>query len=384
MNSISTAATDELPGTRESLRLPAGSVVLETIRRRWWLFSLLAVTVVALAVAWRWRATDASVTSLAFASGNGRIEAIEVDIATKVPGRIERILVDEGDMVAIGQVLATMDTASLQAQLLQAAAQTKQAENAAVTAQAVVRQRESERVAARAVLLQRQADRDLSEKRSTRSRNLLKERAVSQQEDEEAEAHLRSAEAAVAAASAQIAATDAAVAAAKAQVTQAQSAIDAAKATVAQVQTTLADSVLRSPRNGRVEYRVAQPGEVVGAGGKVLNIVDLSDVTMSFFLPEAAAGRVAIGGEVHLVLDAAPEYVFPARVSYVASVAQFTPKTVETQSERQKLMFRVKARLDPQLLANHASRVKTGLPGVAHVKLDDSVPWPPALQLKTP
>jgi HlyD family secretion protein len=356
----------------------------ELIRNRWWIAVLVALTVVAIVFAWRWRETNASATLLAFASGNGRIEAIEVDIATKVPGRIDQILVDEGDTVTIGQVLATMDTASLQAQLSQAEAQARQAENAAITAAAVVRQRESERAAARAVLLQRQADRDLSDKRWTRSRNLFKQRAVSQQEDEEAEAQLRSSEAAVAAASAQIAATDAAVAATKAQVTQSQSAVEAAKATVAQVQTTLEDSILRSPRNGRVEYRIAQPGEILGAGGKVLNIIDLTDVTMTFFLPETAAGRVPIGSEVHLVLDAALGYVLPARVSYVASVAQFTPKTVETQSERQKLMFRVKARLDPRLLESNASRVKTGLPGVAHVKLDDSVPWPPALQLKLP
>ncbi len=102
---------------------------------------------------------------------------------------------------------------------------------------------------------------------------------------------------------------------------------------------------------------------------------------MTFFLPERQAGRVAIGAEARLVVDAAPQYVIPARISYVASVAQFTPKTVETESEREKLMFRVKARIDPQLLKRHMEQVKTGLPGMAYLKLDADAQWPDQLQI---
>jgi len=114
----------------------------------------------------------------------------------------------------------------------------------------------------------------------------------------------------------------------------------------------------------------------------VLNMVDLSDVYMTFFLPETVAGKVALGGEVRLVLDAAPGYVIPAQVSFVASVAQFTPKTVETAVERQKLMFRVKARIDPELLKKHLKQVKTGLPGMAWIKLDPQAEWPESLKIK--
>jgi HlyD family secretion protein len=131
-----------------------------------------------------------------------------------------------------------------------------------------------------------------------------------------------------------------------------------------------------------VQFRIAQPGEVVSAGGKVLSMIDLSDVTMTFFLPEAAAGRVAIGAEVHIVLDAAPQDVIPATVSFVANVAQFTPKTVETKSEREKLVFRIKARIDPALLQKHIAQVKSGLPGMAYVRLDPSVPWPEKLKTR--
>jgi HlyD family secretion protein len=129
---------------------------------------------------------------------------------------------------------------------------------------------------------------------------------------------------------------------------------------------------------------VAQPGEVLGAGGKVLNIVDLGDVYMTFFLPTEQAGRLQIGSEVHLVFDALPEYVVPARVTFVADVAQFTPKTVETAEERQKLMFRVKAKLPSELLKKYIRLVKTGVPGVAYVQVAPNAPWPANLQVKLP
>ena len=171
-------------------------------------------------------------------------------------------------------------------------------------------------------------------------------------------------------------AAQAAIVAARAQVTAYESNVRAAAATKARINVELADCELKAPRDGRVQFRIAQPGEVIGAGGKVLNMVDLADVYMTFFLPETVAGRVAMESEVRIVLDAAPQYAIPAKVSFVASTAQFTPKTVETASERQKLMFRVKARVDRELLRKYIEQVKTGLPGVAWVRLDDQAEWP--------
>jgi HlyD family secretion protein len=155
------------------------------------------------------------------------------------------------------------------------------------------------------------------------------------------------------------------------------------QASEGQIQAEIDDTVLKAVRNGRVQYRIAQPGEVVAAGGKVLSMVDLSDVTITFFLPEASAGRVAIGSEVHIVLDATPDDVIPATVTFVASVAQFTPKSVETQSEREKLVFRVKARINPEILRKHAAQIKSGLPGMAYVRLDPSVAWPAKLAVRS-
>jgi HlyD family secretion protein len=317
-------------------------------------------------------------------SGNGRIEAVEIDIAAKTAGRIKDILVNEGDFVTAGQIVARMDTGVLEAQRREAQAYLHKAESGVATVQSQVAQRRSEKAAALALLAQREAERDAAQKRLSRSEPLAGTGAVSIQELDDDRAHVLSAEAAIRAAKAQIAAAEAAIGTAKSQEVEALSVVDAARATIERLQADIDDSALKATRDGRVQYRIAQPGEVVAGGGKILNLLDLSDVYMTFFLPSATAGRIAIGSEARLVLDAAPEYVIPATVSFVADVAQFTPKTVETASERQKLMFRVKAQIAPELLKKHIHKVKTGLPGMAHVRLDPRSEWPAALQVRLP
>ncbi|TCJ11674.1 HlyD family efflux transporter periplasmic adaptor subunit [Parasulfuritortus cantonensis] len=347
-----------------------------------WLVRGLLVALLGALAGFAWLKYRGNGADAGLASGNGRIEATEIDIASKFPGRVKEIRVGEGDFVKAGEVVAAMDTESLDAQLNQAEAQLRQAESSVAIAQSQLGQRRAEKAAMLAVLAQRQAELEVAHKRQARSSTLAKEGASSQQEADDDNARVESATAAVSAARAQVAATEAAITTAEAQVTGAGSTVAAARASVARIRADLDDATLKAPRDGRVQYRVVQPGEVIGAGGRVLNMVDLSDVYMTFFLPTAAAGKLALGDEVHLVLDAAPQYVVPARVSYVADVAQFTPKTVETAVEREKLMFRVKARIDPALLKQHIMRVKTGLPGMAYVRVDKTVPWPDRLALK--
>ncbi|MCC9597045.1 MULTISPECIES: HlyD family secretion protein [unclassified Rubrivivax] len=315
-------------------------------------------------------------------SGNGRLEATEIDVAAKMAGRVERISVAEGDFVRAGQPLATMQTSSLQAQHDEATARLAQAESTVASARAKVAVREADRRAAEAQVAQRESELDAATRRRERSASLQAEGASSAQEVDDDNARVRGVQAALVAARAQVAAAEAAAAAARTQVDGALATVEAARATVARIRSELDDTVLVAPRAGRVQFLVAQPGEVVGAGGKVLNLVDLADVYMTFFVPEAAAGRLALGSEVRIVLDAAPGAVIPAQVSFVASTAQFTPKTVETASERQKMMFRVKARIAPELLQRYRDQVKTGLPGVAWVRTDPAQPWPEHLALK--
>lgn len=345
-----------------------------------WVALVAAVAVALLA----WRASRPGEQRAGIASGNGRLEAVEVHIATRWAGRVKEILVSEGAFVTSGQPLARMDASVLEAQRREAAAQVEQATIGVEVAKSQVVQREAERATALAVVAQREAEHDAARRDLERAEALARVNALSAQLLDDARARVRGAEAALNAARAQVAAADAAIGAARAQVVGARSAVEAGRATLQRIEAEVADGTLVSPRDGRVQYRIVEPGEVLAAGGKVLSLLDLGDVSMTFFLPTAAAGRVRLGADVRLVLDAAPHLVIPAKVSFVADVAQFTPKTVETQVERLKLMFRVKARIDPALLARHLEDVKTGLPGMAHVQLDPQAEWPAELQVRLP
>lgn len=343
---------------------------------------VVALVAAAAAVAW-WLLRPKGVPA-GFARANGRIEATEIDIAPKIPARIREIRPREGDFVKAGEVLVVMDTDALQAQKREAEADAVRARSSIDTAAHRVRQAEADKAAAEALTLQRDAELYAARKHLGRSEKLAPRGVVPEQTYDDDVARVRASEAALSSAKAQVAAADAAIATAKSQVIEAQAQLDAARATIERVQSDIDNSILSSPRDGRVQYRPAEPGEVLGAGGRALNLVDLGDVYMTFFLPTAAAGRAAVGAEVRLVLDAAPELVIPARVTYVADVAQFTPKTVETEEERLKLTFRVKANIDPDLLRKYIRLVKTGLPGVAYVGIDPNAEWPPELQVRLP
>jgi len=349
-----------------------------------WGTSALLLGMATVAALLLWRHFQGDGLDERIASSNGRIEAVEIDIATPRAGKVKEIFADEGDYVETGKVLARMDTAVLEAQQKETLARLRQAESSVRIANSQVAQRQSEKMAAQAVVSQREAETEAARIRLERSRSLVADKAVSQQKFDDDRADFLSAEAKLRAAEADVARTNAAIATAESQVLGAQADVEAARAMLERIQADLDDSVLKAPRGGRVQYRVAQPGEVLASGGTALNMIDLTDVYMTFFLPTKAAGRVALGTEARLVLDAAPQYVIPAAISFVADEAQFTPKTVETTEERLKLMFRVKARIDPALLRRHLRQVKTGLPGMAYVRLDSTVDWPPELQVRLP
>jgi HlyD family secretion protein len=352
--------------------------------RKWLIWAGWGAAIIAAAGVLVWQRQHSTTAYDGIASGNGRIEAVEIDVAAKAAGRIDTVLVGEGEFVRAGQVVARMDTATLRAQLRQAEAQLQQANSAVATAQSQLAQRESEKAAGQAAMAQRRVELGAAKRQLSRTVALAEKGFISAQAVDDDRARVEGAEAAVTAARAQVAAAEAGIANARSQVVGAQSAVAAMQANIERIQADIDDSDLKSPRDGRVQYLVARPGEVVAAGGRVLNLIDLSDVYMTFFLPTAQAGRIALGAEVRLVLDAAPQYVIPARVSFVADTAQFTPKTVETASEREKLMFRIKAQIPPDLLRKHISQVKTGLPGMAYVRLDAQTEWPAPLQVKLP
>ncbi|MBU6440859.1 MAG: HlyD family efflux transporter periplasmic adaptor subunit [Betaproteobacteria bacterium] len=346
--------------------------------RKWWALAAVAAVLAGLAWFWLGRAPEQD----GLASGNGRLEAVELELSTRIPARLLSLQVQEGEQVRAGQVLARLDCAALQAQRGEARAQLQRARDAEATAHSQVRLRRSERDAAAAQIRQRDAEWQAARSRLERSRQLLDVGGVSRQQFDDDRAGVGSAEGALAAARAQAAAAAAAIEAARLQAVEAGSAVLAASAALARVDVDLGDCSLRAPVDGQVQYVVARPGEMLGVGARVISLLDTSDLGMSFFLPESDAGKVAIGDEARIVPDALAGRAVPALVSYVSAVAQFTPKTVETASERQKLMFRVRARVDARWAAAHRPELKSGMPGVAYVRVRRGIAWPAQLQVR--
>lgn len=287
------------------------------------------------------------------ASGNGRIETTQVDITSKLSGRLINVKVEEGDIVQKGELLAKLDTKELDAKLHEANANLEQAKQNKKYALAIVNQRESEL--------------DLANKNYERSSILFKKKSIPLVELQKDETILNTAKAALTAA--------------KSQVVSAGATIKAAQARIETIKVNIEESNLYSPVKGRVLYKLVQNGEMVTTGSKVLVVLDLMNTYMSIFLPTSQAGKVSIGSDARIVLDAVPNAAIPAKVTFVSPLAQFTPKEIETKTEREKLMFRVKVKIDPRLLEKYFERIKTGLPGVAYVKLDKDAKWP--VNLKT-
>jgi HlyD family secretion protein len=287
---------------------------------------------------------------------NGRIEATQVDVAAKYPGRLATLTVDEGDEVTAGQVVATISSPETEAQLRAAQAQVLKAKQALASAVALVSQRKS--------------DLDFTRTDYDRGKMLIEHGNIPQQMLDQRRNKFEAAEAGFVSANAQR--------------DEADAAIKAAEADVERLQSILADLVLVSPRSGRVQYRLARAGEVVAAGQRVLTILDLNDVYMTIYLPADQAGQLTLGDEARVIADPIPQYVIPATISFVATDAQFTPKSVETAEERQKLMFRVKLQGDPQVLSKYHRQVKTGVRGLGFVRTDPKIVWPDELAVKLP
>jgi HlyD family secretion protein len=287
---------------------------------------------------------------------NGRIEATQLDVSSKYAGRLSEVTVDEGHSVTQGQVIAKLTSPEYEAQLRAAQANVQNANNALTAAEAEITSRQSQL--------------EFSKTDFARGQELIKTGYITKQSFDQRRRNFDSATAAVTAATAQR--------------DQAKSAIKNSEAEVERIQSIITDLTLLSPRNGRVQYLLARAGEVVAAGAPIVTILDLTDVYMTLFLPAADAGRLSIGDEARIILDPVPDYIIPAKVSFVAADAQFTPKTVETKDERTKLTFRIKLQVDPKVLQTFYKKVKTGIRGMGFVRTKGNVDWPAELQVKLP
>lgn len=341
---------------------------------------ILVVVAVAAAAFIGWRILAKPELPAGIASGNGRLEANELFISAKFPGRIKEVLVNEGDTVNVGQVVARLDTEELEASLRQAEAQIQQAQETQRAATADVATKRAQVNTRRAEIAEKQADFNYAAQQYARSRGLVPTGAVSQQEAQLDNSQMLAKRAQVSGSQADLAAAQADLAQAQATVGRTASTIQAAAAEADRIRAQIKDAVLVAPIRGRIERRLAEAGEVVGAGGRVYSLVDLSDVYMYIFLPEKVTGKLSMGSEARIVLDAAPQYPIRALVSYVSPTAQFTPKTVETAEERHNLTFRVKLQIPKERLVQYEALVKAGIPGMGYVRYDNSAQWPDRLQ----
>jgi HlyD family secretion protein len=323
---------------------------LSKIKRPW----ILVLVVVAAAGFFGWRYWQSQKYALpkGIASGNGRVEAKLIDVAAKEPLRVKQILVEEGDLVRPGQVLVKLDTITLDAQLAEAVASVAAAnEKLAVVNASIVRRR---------------SEIQLARIEAERARKLLEQNAGSQREYDVRKMYVET--------------TQAALAEEQAKLETAKQDVVVAQSNVATIQTRIDDATLTSPALGRVLYRLAEPGEVLGAGGKALTLVNLEDVYMEIFLPAAEAAAVKVGAEGRITMDYEPDVAARGVVTFVSPEAQFTPKEVETKSEREKLMFRVKIQVPQEAVERYIEHIKTGVRGVGYVKIDEAAVWPDWLE----
>jgi HlyD family secretion protein len=327
-------------------------MVKKPSKRAWkWIIAGVAVAIVAF-IGVRYALKRRNALPEGIASGNGRIEGKLVDVSAREPLRVLKILVDEGALVKPGQVLVRMDTVTLDSELAEA--------NAAVQAA------EEKLAGARANIVKQKSEIDLADVEASRSKRLVQQGAGSQRELDVRTTKVQT--------------TKAGLSEVEAMLATATQNVEVARRNAATIQTRIDDATLRSPVTGRVLYRLAEPGEVLAAGGKALTLVNLDDIYMEIFLPSDQAAAVKLGAEGRVTVDYEPKRAIAGQVSFVSPEAQFTPKQVETKSEREKLMFRVKIQLSKDVVGQYIERIKTGIRGVGYVKVKDSAVWPARLQ----
>ena len=347
-------------------------------KKKWILIAI--VLVVGGVLGYRYWKSKESALPAGIASGNGRIEARLSDATAKEPLRVKEVLVDEGDLVRPGQVLVRLDTVTIEAELARdeaAVAAAREEFAAAKTAIAAAFAVISSDIAG---IAQQQSEIRIAQAEADRQRRMLAENATSKALYDVRQTALETTKETLNSAQARADAAQAEAGVAHSRADAAQQKIGVALAEVERTKSRIRDATLVSPVTGRVLYRLVEPGEVLGPGGKALTLVDLSDVYMEIYLPSNQAAALKTGADARITVDFEPNAAAAARVTFVSPEAQFTPKQVETKSEREKLMFRVKIQIPPDLVEHYIERIKTGVRGVGYVKVNPSATWPDWLE----
>jgi len=283
----------------------------------------------------------------------GNIEAVEVPVGFRVPGRLLERLVDEGERVRKGQVLARLEGRDLEAVLGEREAEVSAARAALAELERGFRPQEVEQ--ARQALEAASAEADRWQADLVRQRALFQREVISRRELETAESAGRASEARKREAEERYRLL--AAGARQEQIVAARARLEAAERARDLARVNLEEAVVRSPVDGVVLAKHAEPGEVLAAGAPVVTVSDLGRVYLRAFVEETDLGKVRLGQRVRISIDSFPGKTYEGTISFVSEEAEFTPRTVETPKERTRLVFRVKVGL-----ANPAGELKPGMP----------------------
>jgi HlyD family secretion protein len=293
-------------------------------------------------------------------SASGTIEAVEINVASKVAGQIVELAAEEGRRVKPGDILAVVDHSTLDIQFRQAAAGVELAE--AQLALLVKGARSEDIRQAEEALRQAEAALQLAEDDARRMRDLARSGSVTPKIRDDAEARLT-------VATAQKNAADEAlkkvrrlarpeeIRAAEARLAQAQAAADL-------LAKTIADCTIVAPLGGILTHRAVEFGELVNPGATVVTLADLDRVSVMIYVPEKDLGRIKLGDGAEIRIDAFPDKTFAGKVTYISPEAEFTPRNVQTKEDRVKLVFGVKIEIE-----NKEGRLKPGLPADALIRV---------------
>lgn len=291
---------------------------------------------------------------------SGTVEATDAQLGFQTPGRIVSLAPREGDRVTAGQELARLERAELEARRAQSQAQVEAAQ--AALAELEQGSRREEIAQARAALAAADERRQDAERDLGRTRRLFDGGAVSREALDKAQVALDVARAQRTHAAEQLRLVEVGPRQERKQAARAQ--VSQAEAAVRGVEATLSNTVMTAPFDGVVTVRHREPGEVVPAGSPVVTLMDPRSRFVRIYIPENRVGAVRLGTRATITADTYPGKTYPGQVSFIASEAEFTPKSVQTTEERVRLVYEVKVRVtgDPGF------DLKPGLP--ADVRLE--------------
>lgn len=290
---------------------------------------------------------------------SGNIETVETQLAFRVPGRMVERVVDEGDAVEAGQVVARLDAQDLQQRVAESQAAADAAQAALQELEAGYRKEDVAQAKARVDAAAADVERLSAD--DARQKALFDKDVISAREYDASHTALLAAQANERQASEQYALMKRGYR--PEQVAQARARFEQARQALALARTQLGYATLSSPVSGVVLSKNAEPGEVLAAGSPVVTVGDIRDVYLRAYIEEADLGRVKLGQKVKVTSDSYRGKVYEGRVSYISAASEFTPKTVQTQRERVKLVYRIKVDIP-----NPQQELKPGMPADALIE----------------